>query len=79
VTETSCRHLAVRVIDQAFRDLASPHGSSADQLSARKFLAGSSMLHYWCQVADLDPSWMIVRARRLAASSGPCVRKAVVF
>ena len=71
VTEGSCRHLAVRVIDQAFRDLAGPHGSSADRLSARTFLSGSSMLYYWCQVADIDAASMIIRARKLMASSHP--------
>jgi hypothetical protein len=63
--ETPYRHLAVRVIDQAFRDLASPAGRPADQESARTFLAGSSMLYHWCEVADLDPVWMVARARKL--------------
>lgn len=67
---TPYRHLAVRVIDQAFRDLASPAGLPADQASARAFLAGSSMLYHWCEVADLDPAWMVARARKLMASSG---------
>lgn len=62
---TPWRHLAVRVIDQAFRDLASPAGTHADQESARAFLAGSSMLHRWCEVANLDPAWMMARARTL--------------
>lgn len=65
---TPYRHLAVRVIDQAFRDLARPAGSPADQASARAFLAGSSMLYHWCEVADLDPAWMLARARKLMAS-----------
>jgi hypothetical protein len=60
-----CRHLAIRVIDQAFRDLVSPAGSPADQRSAREFLAGSSMLHHWCRVANLDPAWMVTRAKKL--------------
>lgn len=64
---TPWRHLAVRVIDQAFRDLASPPGSHTDQESARAFLAGSSMLYQWCEVANLDPSWMVSRARTLMA------------
>ena len=63
------RHLAVRVIDQAFRDLAIPTGSAAGQKSAREFLAGNSMLHHWCEVADLDPMWLVARARRLMAAS----------
>lgn len=64
---TPWRHLAVRVIDQAFRDLASPVGSHADQESARAFLAGSSMLYRWCEVANLDPAWMVARARTVMA------------
>lgn len=63
------RHLAVRVIDLAFRDLASPLGASADQESARIFLAGSPMFYHWCEVADLDPVWMVARARKLLAHS----------
>ena len=64
-----CRHLAVRVIELAFRDLASSAGLSGHQESARVFLAGSSMLDHWCAVADLDPAWMIARANRLAPAS----------
>lgn len=63
------RHLAVRVIDQAFRDLAGHAGSLADQQSARAFLAGSSMFYRWCEIADLDPAWMVARARTLLAGS----------
>jgi len=63
------RHLAVRVIAQAFRDLAIPTGSAAGQESAREFLAGNSMLYYWCEVADLNPVWLVARARRLMAAS----------
>ena len=63
------RHLAVRVIDQAFRDLAIPTGSAAGQESAREFLAGNSMLYHWCAVADLNPVWLVARARRLMAAS----------
>jgi hypothetical protein len=66
---TPYRHLAVRVIDQAFRDLASPAGSAAGPESAREFLAGTSMLHHWCEVADLNPEWLVARARKLVASS----------
>lgn len=64
-----CRHLAVRVIELAFRDLASSEGLRRHQESARVFLAGSSMLDHWCAVADLDPAWMIARANRLTTSS----------
>jgi hypothetical protein len=59
------RRLAMRVIDQAFRDLASPAGSQTDQESARTFLAGSTMFYHWCDVADLDPALMVARARTL--------------
>jgi hypothetical protein len=72
------RHLAVRVIDQAFRDLASPARSPADQESAREFLAGSSMLSHWCEVADLDPAGLVVRARKLIASAGRFSARAVI-
>ena len=63
------RHLAVRVIAQAFRDLATPAGWSAGPGSAREFLAGNSMLYHWCEVADLNPAWLVARARRLMAAS----------
>jgi hypothetical protein len=64
---SSCRHLAARVIQQAFRDLAGPAGSRCDYESARFFLAGSSMLHHWCTVANLDPARMVARAQQLTA------------
>lgn len=71
------RYLAVRVIEQAFRDLASPAGSAAGPESAREFLAGTSMLQHWCEVADLNPEWLVARARKLIASvdrfPGPAV------
>ena len=63
------RHLAVRIIDQAFKDLASPAGSPEGPESAREFLAGTSMLYLWCEVADLNPEWLVARARELMASS----------
>jgi hypothetical protein len=62
-----CRHLAARVIHQAFRDLAKPAGSDHDQESARDFLSGSSMLTHWCAVARVDPHRMIARAKHLTA------------
>jgi hypothetical protein len=65
-----CRHLAARIIQQAFRDLASPAGSPCDQESARVFLSGSSMLKHWCAVADLDPAWMVARAATLTTAQG---------
>jgi hypothetical protein len=72
------RHLAVRVIDQAFRDLASPAGSAARPESAREFLAGTSMLYHWCEVADLNPAWLVSRARKLIASSDRFSAPAVI-
>ena len=63
------RYLAVRIIDQAFRDLASPAGSAAGPESAREFLADTSMLYHWCEVADLNPECLVARARKLMASS----------
>lgn len=62
-----CRHLATRVIHQAFRDLAKSAGSSDDQESARAFLSGSSMLTHWCAVAQVDPYRMIAHAKHLTA------------
>jgi len=54
------RRLAMRVIDQALRDLASPAQSASDRESARAFLAGSPMLDHWCEVAEIDPRWLVV-------------------
>ena len=62
-----CRHLAARVIHQAFRDLVKASGSSSDQESARDFLSGSSMLTHWCAIARVDPYRMILRAKHLTA------------
>jgi hypothetical protein len=59
------RHLAVRVIDQALRDLASPVGSTSDRESARAFLAGSPGLYLWCELAALDPQWVVIRLKNL--------------
>jgi hypothetical protein len=71
-----CRHLAARIIQQAFRDLASPAGSRCDQESARVFLSGSSMLSHWCAVADLDPARLVARASTLTTAQGvDCVTK----
>lgn len=65
------RHLAVRVIDQALRDLANPAGLAADRQSAQAFLSGSSMLRHWCEVAHLDPARIVARAAELAAEGVP--------
>jgi hypothetical protein len=72
------RHLAVRIIDQAFRDLASPARSPEGPESAREFLAGTSMLYHWCEVADLNPECLVARARKLMASSDRCSAPAVI-
>jgi hypothetical protein len=61
------RYLATRVIDQAFRDARNPNGAASDSTDARTFLSGSPMLFYWCEVARLDPSCVILRARSLMA------------
>ena len=61
------RYLAARVIDQAFRDARNPNGAPTDTASARAFLSGSPMLSYWCEVAELDLNYVIVRARTLMA------------
>jgi hypothetical protein len=55
------------VIDQAVRDVRNPDGAPIDGVSARAFLSGSPMLSYWCEIAGLDPSWVIDRARILMA------------
>jgi hypothetical protein len=62
---SSCRHLAARIIEQAFRDLDSPAASRSDQETARGFLSGSLMLTHWCAVANLDPVWMVARAAKM--------------
>lgn len=72
------RHLAVRIIDQAFRDLASPAGSPEGPESAREFLAGTAMLYHWCEVADINPEWLVARARKLMASSDRVSAPAVI-
>ena len=46
------QRLATRVIHQALRDLDS--GSMSDRETARTFLSGSPMLHFWCQLAQLN-------------------------
>jgi hypothetical protein len=59
VLPLACRHLAARVIDQALKDVRRPGGPPADRESARRFLAGSPMLHYWCNVAGLQVQHVI--------------------
>ncbi len=54
------QRLATRVIRQAVRDLDSR--SSLDRETARDFLAGSPMLHFWCQLAQINAANVIERA-----------------
>ena len=61
------RSLAVRVIDQAVRDVRNPNGAPIDSASARAFLSGSPMLSYWCEIAEIDVTCVIDRARTLLA------------
>jgi hypothetical protein len=65
------RHLAMRVIDQAVRDLTGPGGTPGDRASARAFLAGSPMLQLWCAVADVTPGSLVLtrRPRRSSAAA----------
>jgi hypothetical protein len=69
--DSGCRHLAFRVIHQAFRDLSGSVGSRADQESARAFLAGSWMLYRWCEIANVNAEWTIARALKLADALRP--------
>jgi hypothetical protein len=61
------RSLAARVIGQAVRDVRDPNGTRIASASARSFLSGSPMLSYWCEIAELDLSCVIDRARTLMA------------
>jgi hypothetical protein len=65
------RHLAMRVIDQALRDLSGHGGAPCDRESARTFLAGSPMLHLWCAVADVNPCGVMARDRQAAVNVAP--------
>jgi hypothetical protein len=65
--QSAHRSLAARVIYQAVRDVRHENGASVDTASARVFLSGSPMLAYWCEVAELDLSCVIDRARILMA------------
>ena len=42
-------------------------GTRIDSASARSFLSGSPMLSYWCEIAELDLTCVIDRARTLMA------------
>jgi hypothetical protein len=59
------RRLSVRVIEQAFRDVIVAPRSAPERHSARVFLAGSPMLHLWCQLAALDPAQVVAHAIQL--------------
>ena len=61
------RSLAARVIGQAVRDVRNPNGAPTDSASARSFLSGSPMLSYWCEIAEVDLTCVIDRARTLMA------------
>jgi len=61
------RSLAARVIGQAVRDVRDPNGTRIDSASARSFLSGSPMLSYWCEIAELDLTCVVERARTLMA------------
>lgn len=69
------RHLAVRVIDQALRDLSGT-GTAEDRASALTFFSGSPMLYLWCAVAQLDPRTVIQRGTtpRPWPARGPVAR-----
>lgn len=54
------RRLATRVIHQALRDLTG--ASNADRETARRFLAGSPMLRFWCDLAQIRAAHVIARA-----------------
>ena len=70
------RSLAARVIGQAIRDVRDPNGARIDSASARSFLSGSPMLSYWCEIAEIDVTCVIDRARTLVADcdAGQCDR-----
>ena len=61
------RHLAIRVLARAVRDVVEPAGSPTDRESARAFLAGSDMLQHWCRVAALDPDYVAENVERFTA------------
>jgi hypothetical protein len=58
--------LAVRVIALALRDAADPADMRPEAESARTFLAGSSMLRLWCEVAQLNPDSVAAAGHTLA-------------
>lgn len=67
--DAGCRYLALRVIEQAFRDLTGAAGTRADRESARGFLAGSPIFYRWCEIASVSAAVTIARATMLAGVS----------
>lgn len=65
------RHLAIRVLACALRDVADPAGSQTDRESARLFFAGSPMLLHWCRVAALDPCLVAKHAAKFTKPTRP--------
>lgn len=63
------RRLAARVITQALHDLRS--SSVDDQKSAQTFLSGSEMLCFWCDLAEIQPAYVVARAATFVSSSRP--------
>jgi hypothetical protein len=41
------------------KDVLRPGQTTTDRRTARRFLAGSSMLYFWCEVAGLDAGQVI--------------------
>ena len=61
------RSLAAPVIGEANRDVRDPKGARVKSASARAVLSGSPMLSYWCEIAEIDVTCVIDRARTLLA------------
>ena len=79
-TSVGHRRLAARVIFQAFRDLESPGTTAEHRLSARTFLTGSSMLEYWCEMAQTETALVIAHAQaRAATPSGGLLQQSTVI
>ena len=68
-----CRHLAARVIEQALKDALQGSQTPTDRQTARRFLAGSAMLNFWCEIAGLDAGEV---ARVAAGLTGVGVQRA---
>lgn len=72
-TSVGYRRLALRVIDQALRDLESSDPNLSG--SALAFLTGDPLLFLWCDLAEIGPSRIMARAAAQGAG-GRCVRLA---